>query len=48
LTQPIVKSGYAIAYADAFTAALAQPDDVIVVTDDPESNSVAGQAHIEG
>lgn len=46
--RPSIKSGYASAYADAFTAAPAQPKNVIVVTSDPESDSVAGQVRVEG
>jgi ribonuclease VapC len=42
-----IKAGHAISYADAFVVALAQAEDAIVVTGDPEFETVAEEVSIE-
>ncbi len=42
-----IKAGHGISYADAFAAALAQSENAIVVTGDPEFNAVTELVQIE-
>ena len=47
LTAAEIKAGHALAYADAFAAALAKREGAVLVTGDPEFEQLEGEVMIE-